>query len=65
MDKPSRIRGSMANDNDMALATKASKAAFRKLIEERRRTGGTIVIWREGKVQHIPASEVAIPEEEK
>lgn len=65
MDDSSKTKSVTIRDNDMVLATRASESAFRKLIEERRLTGETIVIWREGRVQHIPASEICLPNEKK
>ena len=26
---------------------------YQRLVEEKRRTGGTLVVWRDGKVVHI------------
>lgn len=62
MDNSSRSQKASTKESDMALAAKASRAAFRKLVEERRRLGGTIIIWKDGRVQYIPASEVVLPE---
>ena len=65
MDDKNRSNGGGSKEGDLTLAERAYQAACRKLILERRRLGETIVIWREGKVQHIPASEISLPEEEK
>ena len=51
-------------DSDLVLAEKAYQSACRKLILERRRFGETIVVWRDGRVQHILASEIVLPDEE-
>jgi predicted ABC-type ATPase len=51
--------GGVLEKTDMELAIKAAKSAFHKLIEERRHNKGSIIVWREGKVQKIPADEVA------
>ena len=37
--------------------------AFRKLVLERRATNDTLVLWKDGKVCHVPASEVPLPDE--
>jgi len=42
-----------------ALSSKAEKAlrrAVRRVVEEHRRTGQPVVIWRAGKVVRIPAN---------
>ena len=44
-------------------AKKALNAAFAKLVRENRKNGRSLVIWRDGKVCHIPASEIEIPED--
>jgi len=36
----------------------ALKEAVRKVAEEARRTGSSVVVWREGAVAEIPASEL-------
>ena len=64
MDSSSQPKTS-EKDNDIVLAATAYKVAFKKLIEERRRLGETIVVWRDGKVQHIPAVDIILPDEEK
>ena len=45
------------------LANEALLAAFSKLVRENRKSGNSLVIWRDGKVCHIPASEIQIPED--
>ena len=45
------------------LAYKALVSANAKLVRERQKEGGTLVIWRDGKVAHVPASELEIPKE--
>ncbi len=45
-----------------SLASKAEQAlrqAVRKVIEEHRRTGQPIVVWRSGKVVRIPANRLS------
>ena len=39
-------------------ATKALKEAVRGVIEDRKRTGRPLIIWRNGKVAKIPASQL-------
>ena len=41
------------------LAEKALKKAIAKLIALRCRAGGSLAIWRDGKVVHVPAVELA------
>jgi hypothetical protein len=41
------------------LAERALKHAIADLIAERCRTGGSLVIWRNGKVLHVPAVKLA------
>lgn len=53
----------MANKNmsDIKLhagANKAIKEAVREVIEDHKRTGRPVVIWRNGKVAKIPASQL-------
>ncbi len=45
------------------LAEQAYEAAGRKLVDERRRLGETIVVWQDGKVQRVLASEFVLPGE--
>ena len=45
------------------LAYKALVSANAKLVRERQKAGETMVIWRDGKVVHVLASELEIPEE--
>ena len=40
------------------------KRAVEKTIEEHRRTGDPIVIWKEGKVVKIPADQIEVREPE-
>jgi hypothetical protein len=42
-------------------AKRALAAAFEKLVIERRRSGEGIVIWRDGKICHVPASDIHLP----
>ena len=39
-------------------AIKAFKEAVRKVVEEHRRSGRRLVVWRNGKLMRIPASQV-------
>jgi hypothetical protein len=40
------------------LAEKALNLAIAKLIEERARSGGSLVVWQDGRVISVPASEL-------
>lgn len=40
------------------------KRAVEKTIEEHRRTGDSIVIWKEGKIVKIPADQIEVREQE-
>ena len=40
-------------------AEKALKSAVRKLVQERKKTGESLYIWRNGKVAKIPASQLS------
>ena len=42
----------------VAQATKSLRSAVRKLIAERKKTGGVLVVWRNGKAVKIPAKEL-------
>ena len=44
-------------------ANEALLSAFTKLVRESRKSGASLVIWKDGKVCHIPASEIRIPED--
>ena len=39
-------------------AEKALKSAVRKLVQERKKTGESLYIWRNGKVAKVPASQL-------
>ena len=39
-------------------ATKALKEAVRGVIEDHKRTGRPLIIWRNGKVAKVPASQL-------
>ena len=65
MDSKTKPNSHHNKEGDLTLAEKAYQSACRKLILERRRFGETIVVWRNGKVQHIPATEIVLPDEEK
>ena len=50
----------MPQDN-LTISEKAEAAlreAARKVHEEARRTGGTVVVWRNGRVEEIPADQL-------
>jgi hypothetical protein len=36
----------------------ALKEAFSKLVRERRLTGESLILWKDGKVVHVPASDI-------
>ena len=42
----------------VAQAEKALQSAIRKLIEERRRKGESIIVWKNGRVVRIPADKL-------
>ncbi len=44
------------------LAEEALKEAVAEVIANHKRTGDPIVIWRNGKVVHIPASQIGLHE---
>ena len=44
------------------LALKALVAANANLVRERRKTGEPLLVWRDGKVCSVPASEIDISE---
>ena len=44
------------------LAEEALKEAVAEVIANRKRTGDPIVIWRNGKVVHIPAGQIELHE---
>lgn len=44
-------------------ALQALDSSFRKLVLERRQTNDTLVLWKDGKVAHVPASEIVLPGE--
>ena len=39
-------------------AEKALKSAVRKLVQERKKTGESLYIWRNGKVAKVPANQL-------
>ena len=58
----------MAEENNKSiriseLADKAFREVSKKLVQDHRQTGDSLVIWRDGKVCHVPASEIVLPEE--
>ena len=44
-------------------ALRALDIAFRKLVLERRLTNDTLVMWKDGKVAKVPATEIVLPGE--
>lgn len=44
--------------SDGQMAERAARAAFVKLVRERRKTGDTLILWRNGKAVEVPASEI-------
>ena len=46
------------NIND--LAEEALLSAFAKLVLERRKTGDSLVLWENGRVVNVPASEIEL-----
>jgi hypothetical protein len=49
---------------DDAVVDEAVKAAVRDALEEHRRNGQSIVVWKEGTVRHLRPNEISIPEED-
>jgi hypothetical protein len=45
------------------MAETALKEAVKKVVEEARRTGGTLVVWQNGAVAEIPADQLPAPGE--
>lgn len=50
---------------DEALLNAAFRRAFRKAVLEHRRAGVPMVFWENGKIVHVPADEVPLPEIEE
>ena len=49
----------MAKKKDISeKAFDALKAAVRKVVQERKRLGMPVIVWKNGKVARIPASQV-------
>jgi hypothetical protein len=46
-----------------AMAEAALRQAARKLVQEARRTGTTLVVWKDGRVQEIPGDLLEIDPE--
>ena len=58
-------RGDQLKSEPMAdRAKRALTAAFEKLVVERRKNGETLVIWRDGKICHVPASDIHLPSDQ-
>ena len=51
----------LKHTNDLAL--EALISANNKLIRERRITGESLIIWKDGKVVEVPATELELPED--
>jgi hypothetical protein len=45
-------------------AEQALTAAFEKLVLECRRNCETVIIWRDGKICHVPASDIRLPSDD-
>ncbi len=43
------------------MAETALKEAVKKVVQEGRRTGGTLVVWQDGAVAEIPADQLPNP----
>ena len=52
-----------AIDDDVAIQA-ALDRAFRKAVLEHRRAGVPMVFWENGKIVHVPADQVPLPEVE-
>jgi hypothetical protein len=50
---------------DDALIEAAFRRAFRKAVLEHRRAGVPMVFWGDGKIVHVPADQVPLPEVEE
>jgi len=51
---------------DQSLGRKAEKAlqeAVDKVVEDARRTNGTLVVWEDGAVRHITADQLPAPKQ--
>jgi hypothetical protein len=58
-------RGDPLKSEPMAdRAKRALTAAFEKLVIERRKSGETLVIWRDGKICHVPATDIHLSSDE-
>ena len=53
-----------AIDDDAAIQ-RALDRAFRKAVLEHRRAGAPMVFWEDGKIVHVPADQVPLPEIEE
>jgi hypothetical protein len=51
-------------DDDAAIQT-ALDRAFRNAVLEHRRDGVPMVFWENGKIVHVPADQVSLPEVEE
>jgi hypothetical protein len=58
-----RARDIGAIMRDGAEVDRAMDRAFRSVVENHRRLGIPLVMWRDGRVVHVPAEEVRLPEE--
>jgi predicted ATPase len=53
------------NINELSLREKADAAlrqAGRKVVEEAKRNGTSVVVWEDGKVREVPAEELPDPD---
>jgi hypothetical protein len=46
-------------ENDLGLA--ALRQAARKVVEEAKRNGTSLVVWQDGRVREVPAAELPDP----
>jgi len=51
--------------SDDALLEAAFRRAFRKAVLEHRRAGVPMVFWEDGKIVHVPADQVPLPDTEE
>ena len=50
-----------SKDTFSEMAQKALNEAFADLVRETRKTRGSLVIWHNNRVTHMPASKIPIP----
>lgn len=61
MENGSNIRSAMRFAD---IADNAASAAYRRVVLEARERGKSLVLERDGKVVHVPPSEIVLPGEE-